>query len=670
VDGEFLLPVGGGLLGLIVFLTSLASPAQEVARKGAAFAVIACVATYLAWRFGNLPTELSDAETGFAIAFLAVEVTCLASFVLLAVMLSRSTEAMRSAQADAGESRLRALPPEAHPHVDVWIATYDEDWEILEKTIVGALAIDWPRERLAIHVLDDGRRPWLARECEALGVGYITRSDNRHRKAGNHNNALALTSAPFILSVDADFVVFPNILYRTMGLLEDPEVAAVQTPQAYYNVDTTRRALAFAGRSPVGFDGIDLFYRSFQPARDAWRSSFYCGTSAVLRRAALEDIDGFVTETDIEDEATSVKLLSRGWRVAFLNEILSNGLAAESGRAYHDQRNRWCRGSLQINYTSFGSFSRRCGLSPMQRILFLQHEWVLGSIYPIVFAIAPAIMWLTGWRLYADVSSWQALLFPLLLFASICAYLTWITQRLWLPVLSQAVELYTAVAMWPTMVSTLIKPFGKPLTRILPVTQKGAAAGLGGLNVAAALPLGVIIVLLAGTLAWRTLGDSPVPLEPPEIVALLVWTALNLLIVAVALRACVEPEASCREPWFDVDLPARLSGQADDLRVEALSLTGAVVRSVSTSATSEPAPERSPSLEGREIRIGGLPPLVCRRCQDLDDGRTWIDFADVSPAVRRALITLLYVQPDPEEVVPDIEAIPIYTRVITRSLFS
>ena len=74
------------------------------------------------------------------------------------------------------------------PLIDVLICTYNEEEAILEQTIVGAMAMDYPNYRL--WTLDDGRRPWLKALCERLGCGYITRADNAHAKAGNINNAL------------------------------------------------------------------------------------------------------------------------------------------------------------------------------------------------------------------------------------------------------------------------------------------------------------------------------------------------------------------------------------------------------------------------------------------------------------------------------------------------
>ena len=59
---------------------------------------------------------------------------------------------------------------------------------ILERTIVGALGMDYPNFR--VWMLDDGRRDWVKTLCAELGCRYLSRSDNAHAKAGNINHAL------------------------------------------------------------------------------------------------------------------------------------------------------------------------------------------------------------------------------------------------------------------------------------------------------------------------------------------------------------------------------------------------------------------------------------------------------------------------------------------------
>ena len=89
------------------------------------------------------------------------------------------------------------------------ICSYNEERTILERTIVGAQAMDYPNFR--VWMLDDSRRDWLKELCARLGCQYVCRPDNRDAKAGNINHALkrlaALPDPPeFVSILDADFV--------------------------------------------------------------------------------------------------------------------------------------------------------------------------------------------------------------------------------------------------------------------------------------------------------------------------------------------------------------------------------------------------------------------------------------------------------------------------------
>jgi hypothetical protein len=172
---------------------------------------------------------------------------------------------------------------------------------VLEKSIVGSLALDYPK--FTVHVLDDGNREWVKDLCERVGARYIARPDNLDKKAGNHNYALARTHAPFIAVFDADFVPYRNFLWRTLGLFAEPDVGIVQTPQAFFNVDHFQNNLLLQN---VMMDELRFFYNHIMPCRDAWGVAFYCGSAAVLRREAIETIGGIVGGLAIEDIVTSM----------------------------------------------------------------------------------------------------------------------------------------------------------------------------------------------------------------------------------------------------------------------------------------------------------------------------------------------------------------------------
>lgn len=70
------------------------------------------------------------------------------------------------------------------PTVDLLIPTYNEPLKVVRTTVLAALAIDWPKDKLKIYILDDGRREEFRQFSEEAGVGYLTRTKNKHAKAG------------------------------------------------------------------------------------------------------------------------------------------------------------------------------------------------------------------------------------------------------------------------------------------------------------------------------------------------------------------------------------------------------------------------------------------------------------------------------------------------------
>lgn len=195
--------------------------------------------------------------------------------------------------------------------VDVFIATYNEDPELVRLGIRDAKAIRYPHPLdLRIHVLDDGRRPAMAAVAAEEAVGYITRSTNVGYKAGNLRNAMERTSGDFILICDADTRPFPTILDRTLGYFRDPKVGWVQTPQWFYDLppgrplpQLLRRRLgaggAWLGRAvervagpiQVGYDPFvndpQLFYDVILRRRNWANAAFCCGAGSIHRRDAV-----------------------------------------------------------------------------------------------------------------------------------------------------------------------------------------------------------------------------------------------------------------------------------------------------------------------------------------------------------------------------------------------
>lgn len=196
--------------------------------------------------------------------------------------------------------------------VDIFIATYDEDTELVRLSIKDAKKVHYPHPiEINIHVLDDGRRPQMAEVAQQEQVNYITRNNNLGFKAGNLRNALEQTSGDFLVICDADTRLFPTILEHTLGYFRDPNVAWVQTPQWFYDIpegknlanylkDTWLKSVGYyigkgieaifgtitIGRDPFVNDP-KMFYDIILRRRNWANASFCCGAGSIHRRDAI-----------------------------------------------------------------------------------------------------------------------------------------------------------------------------------------------------------------------------------------------------------------------------------------------------------------------------------------------------------------------------------------------
>lgn len=279
------------------------------------------------------------------------------------------------------------------PTVDVFIPTYNESLDVVKSTVMAALAMDWPEDKLNVYILDDGRRPEFRKFAEDIGCGYITRPDNKGAKAGNINHALKLTDGEFVAIFDSDHVPTRAFLQLTMGwMFRDPKLGLIQLPHHFYSPDPFQRNLTRGQDVPP--EGL-IFYGLVQPGNDLWNAAFFCGSCAVLRRKALDDIGGVPTETVTEDAHCSLRMQRKGWNTAYLRLPLAAGLATERLIIHIGQRMRWARGMIQI-FRRDNPFLGK-GLSLPQRLCYFaaMFSWFF-PLARVVFLTSPLAFLLFG----------------------------------------------------------------------------------------------------------------------------------------------------------------------------------------------------------------------------------------------------------------------------------
>ncbi len=252
---------------------------------------------------------------------------------------------------------LPEVPESEFPDVDVFIATYSEDTELLHKTIHGCLRMKYPdQDKVHIYLCDDGRRPEMRALAERMGVNYLDREDHKGAKAGNLNNALAHSNSPYVVTFDADMIPRSSFLMRTIPYFVDCEIrnrgrkeedkvklGFVQTPQSFYNLDLFQFNLYSEQRIP---NEQDYFYKDIQVARTKTNSVIYGGSNTVLSREALEEAGGFYTGAITEDFATGILIEKKQYVSLGTSEPLASGLSPQDLKDLIQQRTRWARGVI------------------------------------------------------------------------------------------------------------------------------------------------------------------------------------------------------------------------------------------------------------------------------------------------------------------------------------
>lgn len=521
----------GVMLGLAV-MARLLNPAEMLDRIVFGLTAAAFLLVYAIWRWHDtLPGLAPTAESLWPRLFIAFESVAILYTLISIVILFRSID--RTKEADAAEAALAAGG--IYPTVDVFICTYDEPLEIVERSILSALSLDYPC--LTVWVLDDTRRDWLRAFCQRVGARHLSRADNEAAKAGNLNNALAATAretnAPVILVLDADFAPRRDFLKRTVGLLlSEPDAAVLQTPQFYYNADPIQHNLL---SSQSWVDDQRFFFDVFQPAKDAWGCAFCVGTSFIVRRDRLEEIGGFPHAAISEDLNLSCTMLTRGYRTLWLNEPLSFGLSAEGVPEYITQRTRWCLGTIQVALLRSGPIFG-AGYSFTQRWHFLHGvlNWACKP-FIVLLLLAPSIYWFAGLPAFeANYLSFMRYGIPAL-FAQVI-YMSWISRARTLPLFIEATHAVTSFAVSATLLSAIVRPFGRPFK----VTDKGGDRSAPRVHWKLAAIFGAIAAGSAGSIIWAFVS----PNAAAEISSIdffnLVWAAIAMLIAFIAFVVCFE----------------------------------------------------------------------------------------------------------------------------------
>ncbi len=268
-----------------------------------------------------------------------------------------------------------AVDREVLPSVTVQVPTYNER-QVIDRAIDAVAALDYPRDRLQIHILDDStdetthlarRRAAYHRE-KGLDIQVLRRPDRRGFKAGALAWGLLRARGEYVAIFDADFRPHPDFLLQTVPhFLNRPQLGLVQTRwshlNAHYSPLTRAQAMAFDGHFVVE-----------QTARDhSGLLMNFNGTAGVWRRKCIEDSGGWTAETLSEDLDLSYRAQLAGWQTLYLPEVDSPAELPPQLAAFKRQQARWTQGSIQALRKLIEPVIRSGRLSVAQKGMALLH---------------------------------------------------------------------------------------------------------------------------------------------------------------------------------------------------------------------------------------------------------------------------------------------------------
>ncbi len=353
-----------------------------------------------------------------------------------------------------------AVAADAWPTVAVQLPIYNER-HVVERLIDAAAALDYPRDRLEVQVLDDSTDDTTAlaearaayHRARGVNVRVIRRPERTGYKAGALAWGLTQTTAEFCAVFDADFRPHTDFLRRTIPqFLNHSDIGMIQTRWSHLNDEysalTHAQSLALDGHFVVEQNGR---------SRSGLLINFN-GSGGVWRRACIESAGGWQADTMTEDMDLSYRAQLAGWRSLYLSDVDAPAELPPQMEAFKRQQARWAQGSVQC-LRKLGRPILRSQLSAPQKIMALVHisSYLTHPLMVVLLLASLPLLWVAPSAREPFVGLGIASLGPPLVYAVALGrlYRDWPRRMLYFPMLAAVgagITLSTSRAVWQGLI--------------------------------------------------------------------------------------------------------------------------------------------------------------------------------------------------------------------------
>ena len=234
------------------------------------------------------------------------------------------------------------------PFVTIQLPVYNELY-VVERLIDAVAAIDYPRDKLEIQILDDstdetsgiiaGKVALL--QQQNISVQHIQRKNRDGFKGGALKHGLTLAKGEFFAVFDADFLPSKDFLKRTIPFFKDESIGMVQTKWGHINKDTS----LLANLQAIALDGH--FSIEQQGRNAAGYFINFNGTAGVWRKQTILDAGNWQSDTLTEDFDLSYRAQMKGWQFKYMEDFITPAELPPFISALKSQQFRWTKGGAE-----------------------------------------------------------------------------------------------------------------------------------------------------------------------------------------------------------------------------------------------------------------------------------------------------------------------------------
>lgn len=240
-----------------------------------------------------------------------------------------------------------------YPRVSIIVPAYNEE-STITKTIKSLLALDYPKDKVEIIIVDDGSTDNTLKVAESIKAANIRVFTKKNGGKGSALNfGLKKCTGEFISALDADSFATKSALKKMIGYFEDKKVMAVTPSLKVYNPKNILQKIQLVEYL------IGVFLRKIFAILDSIHVA--PGPFSIFRKEFFDKYGGFDENNLTEDIEIALRIKSKKFKIENANDAIVYTLTPPSFKGLMKQRLRWYSGFMENIWVYKHLFSKKYG---------------------------------------------------------------------------------------------------------------------------------------------------------------------------------------------------------------------------------------------------------------------------------------------------------------------